>query len=289
MGYRDEEVIMWNNGQLITAGQATFPVLDHGLTVGDGVFEAVKVINGHPFALHLHHERIQKSARLLGIKCPGFTELDNACEAVLEANMALLMNSTSLMRITVTAGTGEVGSGRIQESAPRLLVTLTYFSAPSQVTTCITAPWTRNENGATTGVKTISYAENAKALARARERGATEALFANTKGKLCEGTHSNVFLVLDDELITPPLRDGMLAGITRALVIEWFRAQEQSVFYETLFRAEEVFLTSSGFGIMGVAAIDGRPIGCGTIGPITAQIAQEFSARESRFDGPLDQ
>ncbi|CAM5577733.1 hypothetical protein SALBM311S_12258 [Streptomyces alboniger] len=106
-------------------------------------------------------------------------------------------------------------------------------------TAVITVPWTRNERGAT-GLKTTSYAENVVALARARERGASEALFANTVGQLCEGTGSNVFVVLDGEIHTPPLASGCLAGITRAFTVEWTGAKETDLPLDVLERADEV-------------------------------------------------
>ena len=82
-------------------------------------------------------------------------------------------------------------------------------------------PWVRNERSATAGLKTTSYAENVVALDRAHAEGGSEALFANTRGELCEGTGSNVVVVVDDELVTPPLSSGCLAGITRELLLEW--------------------------------------------------------------------
>ena len=85
----------------------------------------------------------------------------------------------------------------------------------------VTVPWPRNERGALAGLKTTSYAENVVALAEARRRGGTEAIFANLAGHLCEGTGSNVFYVVDGELRTPTLASGCLAGVTRALVLEW--------------------------------------------------------------------
>ena len=90
-------------------------------------------------------------------------------------------------------------------------------------------PWTRNERSATAGLKTTSYAENVVALAHAKERGGIEAVFANTRGELCEGTGTNVFVVVDGELLTPPLESGCLAGITRELTLEWCRAEGLAV------------------------------------------------------------
>jgi branched-chain amino acid aminotransferase len=83
------------------------------------------------------------------------------------------------------------------------------------------SPWTRNENSAVAGLKTTSYAENVVSLADAIAKGADESVFANTRGELCEGTGSNVFLEVGGELVTPPLSAGCLAGITRELLLEW--------------------------------------------------------------------
>ena len=114
----------------------------------------------------------------------------------------------------------------------------------------VVVPWTRNERSATAGLKTTSYAENVVALAYAKERGGIEAIFANTRGELCEGTGSNIFVVVDGELLTPPLDSGCLAGITRELTIEWCRAEglpvrEQTLPLSVLETADEVFITSS--------------------------------------------
>ena len=129
------------------------------------------------------------------------------------------------LRITYSAGPAPMGSGR-GGGPPTLVVAYSAIAPAPSSTTVTTVPWTRNENGATAGLKTTSYAENVIALAHAAERGGTEAIFANTAGHLCEGTGSNVFYVVDGELRTPTLASGCLAGVTRALVIEWCDARE---------------------------------------------------------------
>jgi branched-chain amino acid aminotransferase len=120
-------------------------------------------------------------------------------------------------------------------------------------------PWRRNERGALTGLKTTSYGENVLALAYAHDRGADEAIFANTRDELCEGTGSNVFVVRDGLLVTPPLTSGCLAGITRALVLERVGAVEEELAVAELdpSRVEEAFLTSSIRGVQPIAAVDG--------------------------------
>ena len=122
-----------------------------------------------------------------------------------------------------------------------------------------TVPWTRNENGATAGLKTTSYAENVIALAHAAERGGTEAIFANTVGHLCEGTGSNVFYVVDGELRTPTLASGCLAGVTRALVIEWCDAREvDEPLADVKAATSEAFLVSTTRDVQAIRTL-GRP------------------------------
>lgn len=141
----------------------------------------------------------------------------------------------------------------------------------------ITVPWVRNERSAVAGLKTTSYAENVVALARAHGEGASEALFANTVGRLCEGTGSNVFVVLDGELYTPPLVSGCLAGITRALAVEWTGAKEADLPFDALERAEEVFLTSTLRDVQAVHRVDGRTLAAP--GPVTGKAMRIFEER----------
>lgn len=142
----------------------------------------------------------------------------------------------------------------------------------------ITVPWTRNERGALTGFKTTSYAENVVALARAHERAASEALFPNTVGRLCEGTGSNVFVVLDGEIHTPPLSSGCLPGITRALTVEWTGARETELPQDVLERADEIFLTSTLRDVQAVHRVDGRELP-GAPGPVTSEAMRIFGER----------
>lgn len=135
-----------------------------------------------------------------------------------------------------------------------------------------------------TGLKTTSYAENVVALARAHEHGASEAIFPNTVGQLCEGTGSNVFVVLDGRIHTPPIASGCLAGITRALTLEWTGAQETELPLDVLERADEIFLTSTLRDIQAVHRVDGRELP-GAPGPVTAKAMRVF---EERAAGDLD-
>ncbi|MEU1280384.1 aminodeoxychorismate lyase [Streptomyces sp. NPDC005805] len=271
---------IWVDGGLKDAGNALVSVLDHGLTVGDGIFETVKAEHGRPFALTRHLDRLTRSARGLGLPEPDHDEVRRACEAVLAADPVPL----GRLRITYTGGLSPLGSDR-GTAGPTLVVAVGETTRRPDTTAAVTVPWTRNERGALTGLKTTSYAENVVALARAHEHGASEALFANTVGRLCEGTGSNVFLVLDGELHTPPVASGCLAGITRALTVEWTGARETDLPLDALYAAEEIFLTSTLRDVQAVVRVDDRELAPGP-GPVTAKAMRVFEERAAADPDP---
>lgn len=273
-------VSAWVNGRLLTdPAEPAIAVLDHGFTVGDGVFEAVKIVDGVPFALTRHLRRLGESARGLGLPQPEDAALRAAIGEVLAANPLPL----GRLRITWTPGIAPPGSGRA-EGEPTLVVLaapLTPWGGPAEV---VTVPWPRNERGAVAGLKTTSYAENVVALAYAAERGAGEAIFANTAGNLCEGTGTNVFYVLDGELRTPTLASGCLAGITRGLLVEWCDVTEVDEPVEVLTQATEIFLASTTRDVQAISVCDGRVLD--TPGPVTREAAAEWCRREAEHPDP---
>ncbi|MCT2588609.1 aminodeoxychorismate lyase [Streptomyces sp. N2-109] len=266
---------IWLDGSLRDLGDARVSVLDHGVTAGDGVFETIKTTDGVPFALTRHLTRLARSAHGLGLPEPDADEVRRACAAVIEANPMPL----GRLRITYTGGPSPLGSDR-GEDGPTLVVALGETPRRPDTTAVVTVDWTRNERGVLTGLKTTSYAENVVALAHARKHGATEAVFGNTASRLCEGTGSNIFVVLDGELHTPPLASGCLPGITRALVAEWSGARETDLPLDVLDRAEEIFLTSSLRDVQAVRRVDGRELP-GVPGPVTAKAMRVFAERST--------
>jgi len=266
---------IWLDGGLQDIESARVSVFDHGLTVGDGIFETVKATDGKTFALTRHLDRLTRSARGLGLPDPDLDEVRRGCAAVLAANPMPF----GRLRITFTGGHGPLGSDR-GEHGPTLVVALGEAGRRPDSTAVVTVPWTRNERGALAGLKTTSYAENVVALARAHQHGASEALLANTVGQLCEGTGSNVFVVLDGEIHTPPVTSGCLAGITRALTVEWTGAKETDLPLDVLERADEVFLTSSLRDVQAVHLLDDRQLP-GVAGPVTAKAMRVFDERSA--------
>jgi branched-chain amino acid aminotransferase len=269
------------NGALLDEADAQISVFDHGLIVGDGVFETVKVTGGAPFALRRHLQRLSRSAAGLGLPAPDTDAISAGAYALLEAEGS---PDQARMRITVTGGRGPLGSQRGSEPLT-VLIALGQLAASAETCDVVSVPWVRNERGALAGIKSTSYAENVRALAYAAERGGTEAIFANTLGNLCEGTGSNVFLVTGGELVTPPLSAGCLAGVTRGLVLEWFGGMERDVPMSALASASEAFLTSTSREVQAIRAVDGVELPEAP-GPVTRKAAQVFSTHAAQFPDP---
>ncbi|CAM3688574.1 aminotransferase class IV [Nocardiopsis gilva] len=266
----------FGRGRVLDADDARIPVLDHGITVGDGVFETVKGIGGEPFALSRHLRRLARSATGIGLPTPDLDLVADGVRQALDANPDV---PSSRIRITVTGGPGPLGSHRTGGELT-YIVAIGPFPPIAATDDVVVVPWRRNEHGALTGMKTTSYAENVVAVEYARKRGAGEAIFANTAGNLCEGTATNIFVVLGGRLVTPPLSAGPLAGITRELVLEWAGGEETDVPMSALSDITEAFLTSSGRDVQAIRAIDGRVLP-GAPGPVTSKVIDVFTERSA--------
>ncbi len=249
---------VWVDGRLVDPTGPAVSALDHAVTVGDGVFETAKIVDGRPFALSRHHRRLERSATGLGLPPVDLAFVDKGVAAVLEGDPIPF----GRLRYSVTGGIGPLGSDR-SDADLTYIVLAAPQALPPQSGALTVVPWTRNERSAVVGLKTTSYAENVVALARARQVGAVEAVFANTRGELCECTGSNVFVVVGGVVLTPPADSGLLPGITRELVIEWGRAagfdvREEALPIDVLASADEVFITSSTKDVLPVHAVDQR-------------------------------
>jgi branched-chain amino acid aminotransferase len=265
---------VWINGTLYAPEDARVSVFDHGILVGDGVFETIKAVRGVSFALTRHLERLAVSAAGLGLPEP---DLDAIRQGTLDVLAAAPAWDLARIRITFTSGVGPLGSDR-GDQGPTAVVAVAEqrpFSATGDVSV---VPWPRNERGALCGLKTTSYGDNAKALAYAHERGGVEAIFGNLAGNLCEGTGSNVFLARGGRLITPPLTSGCLAGITRALVLEWVGGEEVDVPLSEFTEADEAFLTSTTRDVQPIRAVDGHVFPAAP-GPVTRKAIEVFAER----------
>ncbi len=258
-----------DDGDLVDSNRRE-PV-DSDFSVADGVFETMKVTPNGPFALTRHIDRLTSSARELGL-----AELDEeilriGVDEVVAAN-ALDVGAFGRMRITYS-------------SSPAILViSVVPTDAWPEETSFVTVPWTRAADSALAHLKTTSYAECVVALNAARLAGASEAVFANTRGELCEGATTNVFVVADGAVMTPPLSSGCLPGVTRQLVIEWFGADERPLPIDILREADEVFVTSSTRSVHPVLRADDRT--WRIAGPVSRDLRASFEDQAARDQDP---
>lgn len=287
--------MIWIDGSLVADEDATVSPFDHGVTVGDGIFETMKVVPCAPasapapahdaarcaFALTRHLRRLRRSAAGLGLEVPLDDEaLREAVRAVIEANGA----SAGRVRITLTGGIGPLGSDRSDARATVIVASSSLAAWPPTAAVAV-VPWRRNEHSPIAGLKTTSYAENVVALREAHRLGASEAIFANTAGNLCEGTGSNIFIAIGGTLITPPLSSGCLAGITRELLLEITDVVEKDLPLSQLSSAEEAFLASSTRDVQPIESVDGvRLASCP--GPLTKRAAAAFAALVASASDP---
>ncbi len=275
---------VWVDGARVDPHGPAVSAVDHGVTVGDGAFETAKIEHGLPFAVSRHLARLDRTMAGLGLPPADHDRIREGIDAVLDGDPI----DFGRLRWTVTGGIGPLGSDR-HDSVLTYIVTATRHPRPGEHGAVITVPWVRNERSATAGLKTTSYADNVVALARARENGAMEALFANTRGELCEATGSNVFVVVDGVVRTPPLDSGCLAGISRELVLEWCAAdgvevREEGLPLEVLTEADEVFLTSSVKDVFPVSAVDGRALPWP--GPVTEVVGSAWTRHAAESTDP---
>jgi branched-chain amino acid aminotransferase len=268
-------LVIWAEGRLVGSDEAALSAVDHGITVGDGVFETCTVFDGQVFALTRHLARLARSARGLGLEAPDEQKVRDGVAAVLDATVREAGAFDGRLRITVTAGVGPLGSGRVPGA--QTVVVAAQDGAMAPESSSARSPWPRNERSPIAGLKTTSYAENVVALADAKAKGADESILPNTVGALCEGTGSNVFVERSGELLTPALETGCLAGITRALVLEWgaeagLPVREAApdelpfaVLDEVTAGTAQLALTSSGRNVQPVTRLDGAEVAPGAV------------------------
>ncbi len=242
------------DGEIMDAAEAVIPVSDEALIRGDGVFDVVRLYDGIPFALDDHLARLQRSAA--NLRLPVDLEAVRADAHRLLAHAGPAPHRDGL-RIMLTRG------GR------RLLMTEKFAEHPPRprLGSIIYSPTLVLD-----GVKSLSYAANMLAGRIARERGFDEALLVSPEDRVLEAPTASIFWVQGGQIYTPPLRDHILASITRAAVIELCDVQERSCTLAECKAADEAFIASTAVEIQEVAAIDQREFAAG--GPVAAHAAQ---------------
>ena len=259
---------IWWQGGLRHGAEAQISLQSAGLLVGEGVFETLAVRGGIVEAARLHHERWKKSAETLDLAVPDF-------DTVMEATRSLLAaegRTEARLRWTLV---------RDDHSRPMWWAMLAPLPVWPETETVVISPWKCHSQNAMAGVKTTSYAAQVRIKREAEQRGAGEALIANERDELCEGSSSNVFVVREGVLWTPPLESGCLAGVTRALVLEAAAEMGLSCRVEAVPMAwlrdaafEEMFLTSSTRGVHAVSRVENHPFEAP--GSVTAQLREAW-------------
>ena len=263
-------------GTFVDREAARVSAFDHGFTVGDGVFETMRLAKGRVFLWPWHLERLHAAADTMGIALPSDAHLTAVVRNVARE---FVDDERARLRITVTSGAGPAGTVRGTDACTLVVAGASVSPWPA-TTKLMFVDWPRNEHSPLIRVKSTSYAECVLALSAAQRAGFDEGVFLNTEGRITEGTGSNVFIVRDDFVLTPLLSDGLLPGITRRFVLSLGDAaipiREQSITRAELESADEVFITSSTRDIQPVERVGAQVYG---IGPITRALQARFADR----------
>lgn len=273
----------WIDGILYAdPAEALIPATDHGVVAGDGVFEVLKITPQGPFAVTRHLTRLARSASRFGLPEPDAASIRLGLKEVC-ADLSDGAQPHGRVRITFTGGLGPLSSARTGDR-PMTIISAEPCAPPQPTDRIVTLPWTRNPNDVLTGIKSTSYGGNVRGLAYAAQRGCGEAIFVNTDGYVAEGTGTNLFVVHDERVITPPITAGVLDGITRALVLEWFEVEERNMTLAEAKSADEVFLTSTNRDVQAITQWD--EMAWNAPGPVTAHIQADFVRRARDHSDP---
>lgn len=270
-------MVAWVNGRVTSDPNNHVSITDPGLLVGHGVFETTVVVRSQPLALARHLDRLHHSAELARVPVPlSDADLATACADAIEEFILRGGPSDPASPAGNAHAQGGFGRLRLTVTAGGLVSVIVAWAPPWPATTSVAlvnAPI--NEHSPLVGAKTLSHLEPTWCWLAAQDLGVGEVIRTNTAGVLCEGGSTNLFMVLDGQLVTPALSTGCLPGITRALVMELTNASERDDLSPSdLTRAEEVFITSSTRGVHPVSAIGGRELGAP--GQHTVDAAQHY-------------
>lgn len=272
------------NGRFVAREEAVVSVYDHGLLYGDGIFEGIRIYAGKIFRLPEHIRRFYDSARAILLELPLAPEA--LAQALLEG-VTRYGQDEGYIRLVATRGPGDLGLDPAKCAAPTLFFIIDTISLyPERFyregIPVVTASSRRlPADGLDPRVKTLNYLNNILAKVEAKQAGCIEAVMLNHRGEVAECTADNIFTVRDGILATPAPHCGILQGITRQTVLE-LAAREGIACRETvltrfdLYTADECFMTGSGAEIVPVTRIDGRVIGTGLPGEVTARLRRAF-------------
>lgn len=235
--------MVWLDGGLVPQGEARIDPADRGFTLGDGLFETIRVAAGEGRRLDAHFARLRQGAALLDLPVPASDDaLAEAIRAVAKANAM----PDAAMRLTLTAGPGPRGLLRPASPKPTLLLAAAPLPPELPPARLVVAQTTcRNERSPLSRVKSLNYLDGILAKQEAARRGADDAVLLNTQGRVAEASAANVFLQLDCGWVTPPVEEGALPGTMRAALAGAWDAAERPVTVADLMRADAIMLTTA--------------------------------------------
>jgi branched-chain amino acid aminotransferase len=283
-------MIVYLDGKYVDSSEAKVSVFDHGLLYGDGVFEGIRLYGGNVFRLVEHIERLEYSARAILLDLPWSRQelIDITCETCRRNNL-----TDGYIRLVITRGVGDLGL------APWLCAKPTLFVIANQIQlypkehyekglAIVTVPTRRiNPAALPPTVKSLNYLNNILGKIEAKQAGALEGIMLNDQGFIAECTADNLFVIHKGAIVTPAASQGALKGITRDTMFDIARdlgipIREQNLTRYDVWCADECFLTGSGAEVIPVVKLDGRVIGDGKPGPITARLLADFRQRVTR-------
>ena len=288
--------VVWINGRVYPRGEASVSVFDHGFLYGDSIYETLRTTGGHPFLVDRHLERLRSSATALHLEL----DLDTAAyRQGLAKALQDAANPESVIRIVVTRGEGDIGYGQALCPRPNSLIFVrpaAPLSDPDRrpaIRVAILSVLRNDHRTVSPAIKSGNLLNNILGAHEAENRGVDEGIMLNPRGQVAEGTMTNLFIVKDGVVLTPPLEAGILPGITRGFVLELIRAarvdvREETFGPETLLAADEAFLTGTTRAIQPIAAIDDVDLPHAGRGPVTLQLMAAFQAAENQFVARLE-
>ncbi|MFC1668201.1 branched-chain-amino-acid transaminase [Chlamydiota bacterium] len=277
-------MLFYINGNYFTQENAKISVLDHGLLYGDGVFEGIRVYNSTIFKLQEHIDRLYESAKTIMLEIPLSKKelMTDLTEAVKKCGL-----SQAYIRLIITRGNGTLGLDPFKCSNPQVIFIIDKISLYPQEMyhtglSLITVPTARNFNNALAPqIKSLNYLNNILAKIEAINAGVLEAIMLTSDGYCIECTGDNLFIIKKETLLTPPIYQGALAGVTRSVVFEIAKelsleSKEIPIVRHDLYNADECFLTGTAAEVIPVVKIDNRVVGEGKPGIITNKIRNRF-------------
>ncbi len=280
-------MLVYLNGRFVAKEKAVVSVFDHGFLYGDGVYETMRAYEGKIFLLDKHLARLKRSARAVSLKLPlPLEQIGAALTQTLKVNNL----ADAYVRLHISRGPGEIGLDPALCAEPTMVITARPFhDYPPQyyergVRVAIVKTRRNHPLAVSPSVKSTNFLNNILAKIEAVKAGAYEGIMLNWEGYVAEGTISNIFMVKKGALLTPHKDTGILEGVTRDLILRLARrkkiiVRETRMLPKSLLAADECFITNTTMEVMPVSKIDGRTIGAGRPGPVTAGLRQAY-ARE---------